>query len=279
MRTLVAFALLLPQILAAAAPAGWVTRTEATASWDSNIANANLETDIVGALLLKARADAARRVSLRPGEGLITTFGAGIESVPRYNGLDQARADLDVAWQHKFGLGAFAPTFGIHGGAGLIGARESGRAGWTGTTGITWNKRLDEVTQSALAAHWDWEDAVESVFDRSAFELSMRVDRDLGEKWRTTFESFYRSGDVVSSATPPRPDLVALAPKRLSIDTFGPVRTAYSIDGKTWSGSLGLSRVLSPTTLATLTYQYRETQSGRLRYLNHLVSAAWVRQF
>jgi len=73
--------------------------------------------------------------------------------------------------------------------------------------------------------------------------------------------------------------LVALARVRSMEDTFGAARVAYSIAGRTLAGALTLVRQLDERSSLALGYEDRTTTHSPLRYVNHLVSTAFTRQF
>jgi hypothetical protein len=55
--------------------------------------------------------------------------------------------------------------------------------------------------------------------------------------------------------------------------------TAYRIDATTWSGRAALVRALDDSSAIIVSYEYRNTIRGPLRFPNHLLSVALVHQF
>lgn len=263
----------------AGAPAGWAPNLTTTATWDSNATNADRSGDVIGALQLRADLATTTRLALDTGDGLLVGAHLAAEFWPRSSGLDQLAVGPRVTWQHKFGIGALAPGFGVELAGDLIFARETGRSARAGTLTFTWRKRLDEATRLALKQEFARRDARELVFDRTGAESSVELDRDLDEFWALSFTTRWRDGDVLSYATPPRPDLVALAHVREPYDMFGRPFVAYSLEAHSLSGSLAATRTLARNTWLIFCYEWRETERNPLRYVNHLVSAALVRQF
>ena len=71
----------------------------------------------------------------------------------------------------------------------------------------------------------------------------------------------------------------ALARVRVPNATFDRPFVAYSLDARTLTGALALTRALDPATAFTFGCEWRQTERGPLRYVNHLVSATLARQF
>ena len=84
---------------------------------------------------------------------------------------------------------------------------------------------------------------------------------------------------MLAYATPPRPDLLALARDRSDVDTFDRPMMAYAIKAHTLGGSIALTRSLDEQSAVILRYGARTTSRGPLTYVNHLVSVAYTRQF
>ncbi len=262
-----------------AAPADWAPNLTTTATWNSNATNADRSADIIGALALRAEAASSARFALGPDDALFAGVALQAEAWPRFDGLDRAALGPRLTWQHKFGLGALAPVFGVELAGDAIAARDTVRRARAGSVTFALRKRFDESTRATLTHERAREDAREYVFDRTGAETSFELVRDLDERWSLAFTARWRDGDVLSYATPPRPDLVALAHVRVTNTTFDRSFVAYSLEARSLTGGLALIRVLDEATSLTFRYDWRETERGTLRYVNHLVSAALARQF
>ncbi len=262
-----------------AAPAGWAPNITTTMTWNSNATNAERSSDIIGALALRLDAVNSIRLALGTDDALFAGLALGVETWPRYDGLDRVALGPRLTWQHKFGLGAFAPTFGVELATDAVGTRESSRRARTGSVTLALRRRLDPSTRLALTHTFAREDARETVFDRTGAETAAEVVRDLDEHWSLTFTARWREGDVLSYATPPRADLVALARARGPNHTFDRAYVAYSLDARSLTGGLAATRTFGEATALTFRYEWRETERGALRYVNHLVSVALARQF
>jgi hypothetical protein len=274
-----ALALSLLPSLALAEPLGWAPNITATATWDSNVTNADRSSDVIGALQLRADLATAARLALDTDNALIVSAHLVAESWPRSQGLDQLSVGPRVGWQHKFGLGAFAPVFAVELAGDLIFARETERSARAGSLTLLWRKRFDTTTRLAFKQEFARRDARELLFDRTGAETSLELAHDLDELWSLSFTARWRKGDVLSYATPPRPDLVALAHVREAYDFFGRSFVAYSLETHSLSGSIAATRALGLRTWLIVCYEARRTERSPMRYVNHLVSTALVRQF
>ncbi|MDO8542900.1 MAG: hypothetical protein Q7S40_20855 [Opitutaceae bacterium] len=268
----------------AAIPAGiqaqdWAPNLTLTSTWHDNATNAKPAADQISALQFEADMVASKRFSVGRDDSLHPTAHFAGEWWPRFNGLNRAAAGARLEWRHKFGLGALAPVFSIEGGANVVAARESERRGTSTVLLATIRKRINHALRFALTQEFSDYNARAAVFDRQGAETAVEVGRDVTTSSRVTLRFSYRDGDVLSHATPPRPDLVALAPNRVSIGTFGRELTAYSIEARTFGARLGVVHAVDTDTALMAVYEVRQTRREPLRYLNQLVSVAIVHQF
>ena len=272
--------LAVPALHAAAEPAAWAPIFTMTAGWNSNVTNSDRSADVIGALQCRAQIGAdAWRISPGHDDTLLIGVAGQVEIFPRFDGLDQWTAGPRLAWRHKFGLGAFVPVLSFELDADGIAARDDGRSGYAGRARLVWRQRCDEATQLSLSYERTREDTKETVWARTGGEAAVNFTRELDEHWRLVLAARWREGDVISYATPPRPDLVALARVRSMEETFGAPRVAYSITGRTLGGAVNLVRQLDERSSLALGYEDRTTTHSPLRYVNHLVSTAFTRQF
>lgn len=269
----------LPALGCAALPAGWAPNITATATWNDNVTNADRTTNALSALQFRADAEVTHRLGVARNDALFFGGRLAAEAWPRFDGLDVIALGPRLAWQHKLGLGALAPAFSVELAGDAVFARESDRAGLAGGATFALRKRLDQATRVSLTQEWARHDARAAVFDRTGAETALALAHDLGENWQVSLGARWRAGDVLSYATPPRPDLVSLAKIRVPNTTFDRPLVAYSLDAHSLTGSLALTRALDNATSLTVGFDYRDTTRRPLRYVNHLVSASLVRQF
>ncbi len=264
----------------AAEPAGSPPVLTATAEWNSNLSNSDRSSDEIGALELRAGLEGSLwRFPLGHDDTLVIGAGGSADVCPRFDDFNQLALGPRLAWRHKFGLGAFAPVLSLELEGDGVAANDSDRSGFAGRARLAWRQRLDEATQFSASYERSRRDAHAAVYDVTGGEAALAVTRDLDESWQLAVAGRWREGDVVSYATPPRPDLVALATTRLLVNTFGAPRVAYSIPGHTLGGNIHFVRQLDDHSSLTLGYEYRVTTHDPLRYVNQLVSATYTRQF
>ncbi len=273
---------LIAAVCALAGPlrADWSPTLAATAEWNSNVTNANRSADVISALQLRADLGLfSYRVALGHDDSLVLGATVDAETWPRFDGLDRCSLGPRLAWRHKFGLGALAPVLSLELDAEAVAARDADRGGAAGAVRLAWRQRFGETAAFSLGYELSRHDAREGVYDRTGGELATEVAWDLDEAWRLGVGASWRDGDVLAYATPPRPDLLALARDRSDVDTFDRPMMAYAIKAHTLGSSIALTRSLDEQTAVILRYGARTTSRGPLTYVNHLVSVAYTRQF
>jgi hypothetical protein len=257
----------------------WAPNLTATAGWHSNATSADRSADQLDSLQLNADILAARRYPVGRDDALVLTGHLAGDWWPRYDALTRGAAGGRAEWRHQFGTDPRAPILAIEGTADFVEIRESGRRGVSTGVNASLRKRFNEFTRATLRHEVSWFDAKIGTFDSGASETSIELDRDLTPNTRLTFAARFRDGDIVTYATGFRPDLEARAPNRVELDTFDRLMTAYRIDATTWSGRVGLVRALDDRSAVILSYEYRNTTRGPLRFPNHLLAIALVYQF
>ncbi len=257
----------------------WSPNVSTTATWHSNVTNAEQTTDQIDSLELKLDLLSAKRYPMGRDDSLHLTVHLGGDWWPRYDGLTSGAAGGRAEWQHKFGTSALAPTVSLEGSADAIAAKETGRRGVLAGLTLAVRKRFNDLTRGKLSHEVTWLDSRYGTYDRTASETALEVDRDLTDLTRLTFGVRFRDGDIVTYATPPRPDLAALAPNQLDVETFGRPMRAYRIDARTWSARAALVHALDENSAILAAYEWRTTSRGSLSFVNNLVSISLVHQF
>lgn len=267
--------------LACTAGPSWMPVVQTVASWHDNATNANRAGDILGALQLQAEFSALRRTPLGRDDTWFTTVAASLEGWPRFPGLDRAGAGGRFAWQHKFGLGPFAPTVSLDAAGDLRAARESGRAGGEGSLAVNARQRLSQAWRVRARHERNRTDARSPAFDRSGAESTVAVEFEAAPGWRLSAAGAGRQGTVLAYATPPRPDLLREGRARGLVTTFDRAAPmmSYTLDARTWSWRLEAAHSLTARDTLTLAAEYRDTARGAVGYLNRLVSLAATRRF
>ena len=257
----------------------WAPNLTMLAAWDSNVTNADVSSDQIDSLQLKADLVASQRYPFGRDDSLHLTAHFAGDWWPRYNGLTSGAAGARAAWQHKFGVDAHAPIFSLEGAADAVAAKETGRRGVATAITAAVRKRFNNLTRGTLSHEVAWLDARYATYDRAASESSLEIERDLTDVTRLTFAARFRDGDIVSYAESPRADLAALAPNRIETTTFGRAMTAYRIDARTWIARVALTRALDEHSAIVVAYEWRDTKRDALKFVNNIVSVALVHQF
>jgi hypothetical protein len=257
----------------------WAPNLTLTGTWNDNASNANVSSDRIGALVTEADLLASQRYNFGLGDSIHPAVHIGGEWWPRFNNLNRAAFGGRVEYRHKFGVGAFVPILSVELGADAVLAQETGRRGTSTGLTLALRKRFNDAWRGTLSHEFARHDARFAVYDRVGNETTIELARELTDVARFTFALRYRNGDVLSHGTPPRPDLVALAPNRMPVETFGRPMVAYSIDARTIAAKAAVIRALDESSALILAYEYRNTEKSPLRYVNHLVSLGLVHQF
>ena len=257
----------------------WSPNLTAAGTWHSNATLADRSSDQLESLQLHADILASDRYAVGRDDALHLTAHFAGEWWPRYDSLTRGAAGGRAEWRHQFGPSPRALIVAIEGIADFVEAGENARRGFGAGGAASFRKRLDDFTRVTLRHEVLWFNARYATFDSGASETSLELDRDLTPKMRVTFGARFRDGDIVTYAAGLRPDLEDRAPHRMQVDTFDRLMTAYRIDATTWSGRAALVRALDDSSAIILSYEYRNTVRGPLRFPDHLLSVAFVHQF
>ncbi|HTQ31268.1 MAG TPA: hypothetical protein VMI53_08660 [Opitutaceae bacterium] len=262
-----------------AATAAHAADATLTAAWNDNVDNASRRPDRIGGLQFHGDVTMRQMHELGADWALFLGGALSAEAWPRFDGLDSIAAGPRLALQRKFGLGAFAPALRLELGADGVAADESARSGPAGTAALRLVQRFSAATRAELSGELARLDARGAVFARTGETLAAGLDHDLDERWRVSLQFAWRDGDVVSYATPPRPDLRAVARTLIANDTFERPFIVYRLGAHTLDYRIALSPALDERTALSLAFGLRETARPGVRYVNHLVSLGLTRQF
>lgn len=258
---------------------GWAPSLTLSATWHDNASNASAASDRIGALQTGAELRLSERYDLARNDSLHVSARFAGDVWRRYSGLTGGSAGMRAEWQHKFGLGARAPVASVELAADAVTAKESGRRGTSTGVTLALRKRVGDLWRVTLKQEFARHDARQAVFDRAGAETALEFVRDLTESAWFGLRLNYRKGTVLSYATPPRPDLVALAQNLAEVETFGRPMVAYSIEARSAGARASYIGALSAQSAVILAYEWRDTERSPFKYVNHLVSLALVHQF
>lgn len=266
------FALLLAAILPLKAlhAAAAEISAEVGGRFESNVSNSNLPSDRLSDGFFTARLEAGTSgVWGRDWRWHTYLAGEG-EQAFRFTGLSQIEGGIRLGVDRKFGLGWRAPRLQL----GLYSAyRGSGQDGAAGarlapSLGLVWQI----VEQGGISVHYvpQWFFAQGAVFYSGAQEGRVSGWFDVFPATRLFLDYSIRYGDVVSYATPPRPDLAAIAEVKEATDVFGAERMVYRFDAWTQSVRVGVEQKLTTWMKLRLAYRFEITQRGSLDYANQI---------
>lgn len=257
----------------------WAPNLTTGVTWESNATNADASTDQIDSLRLNGDLLASQKYPFGRDDAVHATVHFGGEWWPRYNGLTSGAAGGRLEWRHQFGTDPLAPSVSVEGYADGVVAKDTGRRGALFGAAFSARKRFDNATRGTFSHEVSWFDARYATYDRGASETALEVERDLNSVTRFTLRGAFRDGDIVSYASGPRTDLVALAPDRLDTDVFGRALTAHRVDARTWSARGAFIRALDERSAVIVAYEWRKSARTPLRVTNHLISVSLVYQF
>ncbi len=247
-------------------------------TWQDNLTNAERAGDRFDGLVLgaTARQGLVRRL---PGNHVFTPEAqVRVEWVPEVSGLSAAAVGGTLGWQRKMGLGRRPIVTAAAGAQGVV-TRERDRQGVeiSGRVGV--QQRLASALRADANVELLRRVARETVFDRTVRRGAVQLHWDVAPRATLSVHGFVQTGSALSHATPPRPDLVALARTRLPVTTFGRPMVAYALRARTAGYGLAGAFELTPALALRGAWEHADTRRGPLRYRNQLVSASLVHQF
>jgi hypothetical protein len=256
--------------------AEWHFDAETGAFYDSNLSNAERSSDV--------RDDWASKSSVRASDGFQLTrdlrlnIGADLrgEVWDRFGSFNEIGTGASVGLRYRFGLGRQAPWILLENRFGYDRFQDAERSGYDESVNLRGGISLSQWI--ALEGGYNFETyAVPGTFyDRQSHRGDVRIIADPVSSMRIALGYSYREGDVISYATPPRPDIRRLASEEREDDTtFGsnPLFTAYKLLGRTHAISVSAAYVLNKHASVELDYEYAVTLHDPLQYENHLVAA------
>ena len=238
--------------------------------FESNASNSNLPSDRLADGFFTVRIDVGTSGVLgRDWRWHAYLAGEG-EQAFRFTELSQIEGGIRLGLERKFGLGWRAPRlqfdlYTAYRGAGQPGASGAGLAP---SLGFVWQV----VERGGISVRYlpQWFFAQGALFYSGAQEGRISGWFDVFPATRLFLDYSIRYGDVVSYATPPRPDLAAIAEVKEATDVFGAERMAYRFDAWTQSVRAGIDQKLTTWLKLRMAYRFEITQRGNLDYANHI---------
>jgi hypothetical protein len=256
-----------------AAHADWRVEGETGFIYESNLSNSNRSADMQDDWAWRNEVRLANGLQLARDWRLIVAADCGSTLWAEFDGFDEVGAGLAATLRYRFGLGAQAPWISLGERIGYDSFREESRSGWDESlrlrAGVSVSSRL------ALEAGYTFENmaATGDFFDLQSHRADVRAIFDLTSSLQIGVGYAFRSGDVISYAVPPRPDIFQIATVRPGVTTFGsnPAYNAYRLSGQTHSISAFTAYNLTRYLTFQLSYEYSQTSHDPLHYENHVV--------
>ena len=249
----------------------WIRDFRGEVSYEDNLSNSSRAADERDDFSFAGHASFGRFGELTDDLRLTVTADLDARAFARYDDFNSLTIASTAALRYRFGLGAMAPFVRVEATGGYAAFHQSLQSGGRFRTGITAGKRLTE--RFALDAAYFYEDIGGEirVFDRFSHAFALNASFDLTERTQLLAGYELRSGEVVSYAVPPRPDIVALANDRRMVDTFGRPYVAYNFDAITNTLSLGVSQALTQSLSLNARYEWQYTTRSHLSYTNNVL--------
>ena len=263
---LLAAVLPLPSMLGAALEVS----AELGGRYESNASNSNLASDRLADGFFTAHLQAGTSgVWGRDWRWHAHLSGEG-EQAFRFTGLSQIEGGVRLGVERKFGLGWNAPRLQIDFYTAYRGSGQDGASGarLSPSLGFVWQL----VERGGLSIRYlpQWFFAEGAVFYSGSQEGRIAGWFDLFPKTRLFADYSIRYGDVVSYATPPRPDLAAIAEVKEPTDVFGAERMVYRFDAWTNGVRAGFEQELTSWLKLRMAYRFEFTNRGSLNYANQI---------
>lgn len=193
------------------------------------------------------------------------------DSVVRFSDLSQLDAGIRLGLERKLGLGWRVPRLQIE-------VRSFGRAsGEWDSSGIgllpaltlTWQGGERWGISVQYSPQWFFARGV--MFESAAQTSGLFAWFDLFPMTRVHVRYQFREGDIVSYATPPRPDLAAIAEVKETTFVFGAPRIRYRFDADTYAIEVGITQELGNRLSFNAFYRLEITQGEGKEYENHIL--------
>jgi hypothetical protein len=276
-RALAAF--LLAAAVAKPAHADWIRDFKTEALYNDNVSRSSRDEDARDDFAFSAAARVGKFTHLASGLRFTLTLDVDSQLWAQYNDFNHTAAGGTASLRYRFGLGANAPFIRVEGSAKYAEFDQDLQDGARYRATVVVGKRFGERLEAQLAYLFDRADARDSLFEVGGHSFLARVAVDVTPSTQLSAEYSARRGEVVSYAVPPRPDLVALAHKRIEVDTFGEPYVAYNLDATTHRLGLGLGQALTKKLGVSLRYEWQVTSRAQIEYTNHVVLAAFQVSF
>lgn len=241
---------------------------------DSNAPRAERDEDKLGESFAQAEAGAGftYRQNSALAYGLRTSVLA--EQPFTYEALQQLESKLAPSVSWKTGLGPAAPRVSLSVPFGYRQFNAEIRSTAFIAPRLSVSRAMGERFRATVGIGGDRDWAESELFSTKGGEVFGELECSLSEELSVTARYSYRSGEIVSHAIPPRPDLARQADLRAANFQFDRRMIAYRFDAQTYLASLGMTYRFNHSTTVDASYTWRRTERGAFYYENALVGVA-----
>jgi len=249
----------------------WIRDFRGDVSYNDNLSNSDRAADQESDFSFDGHVAFGRFGELTDNLRLSITANLDARAFAHYDDFDSITIGSTAALRYRFGLGAMAPFVRVEASGGYAVFKQSLQSGERVHAGLTVGKRLTE--RFAMDASYFYEEigGEVRVFDRFSHAFALSASFDLTERTRLSADYELRSGEVVSYAVPPRPDIVALANDRRMVGTFGEPYVSYNFDAITNTLSFGVSQALTQWVSVNARYEWHYTTRSNISYTNNIL--------
>jgi hypothetical protein len=244
-------------------------------SYNSNLSNADRASDVYDDFFWNADGGVSWDASFGRDWRGSAGFFAGVEVPFEYSAFTLARVGVDARMTRKFGLGTDAPRLTIGTSFERDFFQQTEMSKWLLVPSVRWVQPLGEAWSADLLFRFDGNFADSTLFSGYGNEGGLTFRWRPEGRWSFSGGYRLRYGDVVSFATPPRPDILSIASAVDPENTFfGPTLTAYRIQALTQSFVLGASVALTEDVSLETTGELQRTSRSAISYDAFLVRLA-----
>jgi hypothetical protein len=288
--TRLVFAILV--ILAAlpySARSDWTLGADASVRHDSNVGNAESQSDIAPDSIIGGRLSIFQLFPL--GESYSATVGGdlGGESFRRLTGLSNVSVDGIFALRKKWGIGAFAPWARAGISVGRLSYDDSYRDAWDYRATLASGRRLDErwnlwaeyafERRAARTQEQEVPGLSGDAYSQDSHNLAVNMEYSLSERAFLALGLIGRHGDVVSTASP-GPKVFYAAQALAEDPAFGPDFYAYRLTGTTYGFRVGFNYAPTAHSLLGCGFERFDTHAdGGNRYTKSVPEITWDYRF
>jgi hypothetical protein len=243
--------------------------------YNSNLGNAQRAGDIEDDFFWNAGGGVTWSVPFARDWRASARLFAGTEIPFEYSAFTMARTGADLRLTRKFGLGARAPRAAAAVSFERDFFQDPQMSRWFLVPSARWTQPLGGAWSLEALYRFDARFADSALFSGQGNEGGLTLRWAPDGRWSFSGGYRVRYGDIVSFATPPRPDIVSVSSVVEPGNTiFGRPLTAYRLDALTQSFAAGAAFALTADISLELTGEFQHTSRSAISYHAVLVQLA-----